>query len=64
MKVGLVLNQVPGGEGIWRNGDLGPHILEHNTIYIRVCGQLHIQAALTPKLIQSEAALNLFHVTT
>jgi len=41
MKVGLVFNQVPGSvtgsEGIWRNGDIDPHILEHNTIYIYIC---------------------------
>ena len=40
MKVDLVFNQVPGSvpgsEGIWRNGDIDPRILEHNTIYIYI----------------------------
>lgn len=54
MKVGLLLNQVPGSEGIWRNGHIDPRILKHNTTYM--CGQLHTQAALTPTPIQSEAA--------
>ena len=54
MKVGPVLNQVPGSEGICGNGHIDPRILKNNAKYM--CVQLHNQAALTPTPIQSEAA--------